>query len=129
MVDRAYASKILLMLEDLKISKYDYVILGTAALTIRGVVKDAGDINIAVTKRGFADLEKNFKMYQRPNGWYVINEQIQCKIDENVKKELYHGYYLQDIYDYLKDLERSKRETDYKRIPLVRNYIERYYEL
>ncbi|MBP3920609.1 MAG: hypothetical protein J6D28_03490 [Bacilli bacterium] len=62
----------------------------------------------------------------KPNGWFIVDDKIECVLDDMTsKKELIGKYYLQDIHDYLKYLESSKREKDKLRIPKVKEYIKK----
>ena len=44
------------LIESLKISKDEYWILSSSALVLRGIYKDAGDLDIAVTEKGLQVL-------------------------------------------------------------------------
>ena len=68
-------------------------------------------------------------LIQKDNGWYIVNDKIECVCDgskDNLKYQpelLENGYYVQNIYDYLEYLKSSQREKDKLRIPLVEEYI------
>ena len=65
---------------------------------------------------------------QKENGWYIVNDKIECVCDgkkENLKyqPELVNNFYVQNIHEYLEYLENSQREKDKLRIPIVKQYI------
>lgn len=121
---RMNKEELLELLNTLKISREEFVILSSSALILRGIYESAGDLDIAVTQKGLEELNKNYSLKRKDNGWYIVNDKVECILDsmEN-KKEKLGEYYIQDIYDYLKFLEDSDREKDKLRIPLVKTYI------
>ena len=124
MEKRMNKEELLELLNTLKISREEFVILSSSALMLRGIYESCGDLDIAVTKKGLEELKENYSLKQKDNGWYIVNDKVECIVDsmEN-KKEKLDIYYVQDIYDYLKFLEYSDREKDKLRIPLIKQYI------
>ena len=128
MNDRMTKMRLLDLIAILNLPKEEFTILSTSSMVIRGGMKDSGNLDIAVSKKGFDLLNKKYKLEKKDNGWYYVRENVYCRIDDMYKKkEFVEGYYLQDIKDYLQFLEASKREKDSKRIPLVKDYISRHY--
>lgn len=113
------------LIRSLKLDKDEYWILSSAALVIRGIYPDAGDLDIAVTQKGLEELKKNYILKEKENGWYIVNEKIECVLDkkEDWKIEKYEGYNLQSMEMYYDFLKNSKREKDKARIPLVEEYM------
>lgn len=109
----------------LKIEKSEYWILSSGALVLRGIYETATDLDIAVTEKGLEELKKNYDLVQKDNGWYIVNDKVECVLDTKVpgKIEKFGKYYLQDIYDYYDFIKNSNREKDKKRILLVEDYI------
>ena len=124
MEKRMNKEELLELLSTLKISKEEFVILSSAALMLRGIYDSCGDLDIAVTEKGLAELNNNYLLKQKDNGWYIVNDKVECILNsmEN-KKEKLDKYYVKDICDYLKFLEESNREKDKLRIPIVKQYI------
>lgn len=122
-MDRMKKEELIELIESMNISKDDFVILSSSQLVLRGILDDAGDLDIAVTKKGLEDLGKQYDLVLKDNGFYKVSDKIECVLDDMCKKELVDGYYLQDINEYLEYLESSEREKDKKRIPLVKEYI------
>ena len=113
------------LISTLKIEKSEYWILSSASLVLRGIYDSAADLDIAVTEKGLKELKENYDLVQKENGWYIVNDKVECILDEKMpnKIEKFVEYYLQDIYDYYDFIKNSNREKDKKRIPLVKNYI------
>ena len=124
MEKRMNKEELLDLLNTLKISRDEFVVLSSSALLLRGIYDSCGDLDIAVTEKGLQELNNNYLLKQKDNGWYIVNDKVECILNpmEN-KKEKLDMYYVQDIYDYLKFLEDSDREKDKLRIPLVKQYI------
>ena len=129
MEKRTNKEEILKLLSTLKIDKEEFWLLSSSALALRNIYPDAGDIDIAVTDKGLEQLKNNYELTLKENGWYVINEKIECVCDGNKEKlkykpeKLENGYYVQNIHEYLEYLKQSTREKDVLRIPLVEKYI------
>lgn len=112
------------LIEELNLDKEDFTLLSSGALVFRGIMDNAGDLDIAVTKKGFEKLSKKFSLKDKGNNFYIVNDLVECILDDmEGKKELVDNYYLQDINYYLEFLEASNREKDKLRIPLIKEYI------
>ncbi len=113
------------LIESLKIDRDEYWILSSGALVLRGILTDAGDLDIAVTKKGLEELMKNYNLKQKENGWYMVTDKIECVLDtkEDWKIEKLGEYNLESIKKYYSYLLQSKREKDIARIPLINSYM------
>lgn len=125
MEKRMNKEELIKLLESLKIDKNEFWILSSGALVIREIYPDAGDLDIAVTERGLQQLKDNYNLKQKENGWYIVNEKVECVLDtkEDWKIEKYGEYNLQSIEKYYDFLKNSNREKDKARIPLVEEYM------
>ena len=90
------------LIESLKIDRDEYWILSSGALVLRGILTDAGDLDIAVTKKGLEELMKNYNLKQKENGWYMVTDKIECVLDtkEDWKIEKLGEYNLESIKKY-----------------------------
>lgn len=125
---RMNKEELLKLLNSLKINKEEFWILSSSALVLRGLFPDAGDLDIAVTDKGLEELNQNYNLKQKENGWYIVNDKIECVCDgpkENLKyqPELVEGYYVQNLEEYYNYLLSSNREKDKLRIDLVKNVL------
>ncbi len=134
MGNRMNRKELIDLLNTLKIDKEEFWILSSGALVLRDIYQDAGDLDIAVTNKGLEQLKINYILKQKDNGWYTVNEKVECVCDgdkENLKympERLENGYYVQNIFEYIEYLKSSSREKDISRIPLVEDYINNRYK-
>lgn len=80
--------ELLELLGNLKISRNEFWILSSGALTLRNIYPDAGDLDIAVTDKGLEELKKSYNLKPKENGWFIIDDRIECVCDgkkENLK--------------------------------------------
>lgn len=119
--------ELLKLLESVKIDRNEFTLLSSSALVLRDILEKAGDLDIAVTEKGLNQLKEHYDLKEKPNGWYIVSENIECVLDNmEGKKEKCGEYYLQDINNYLEYLNSSLREKDKLRIPAVEEYIKNY---
>lgn len=116
------------LINSLKIDKKEFYVVSSGALVLRGILPEAGDLDIAVTNKGFEQLKKNFNLVQKDNGWFKINDNAEgvCNGERETwayQPELCDEIYVQNIQEYYSYLLSSEREKDKKRIPLVVDYI------
>ncbi len=125
MEKRMNKEELIELIENLKLDKNEYWILSSGALVIREIYPDAGDLDIAVTEKGLQELKNNYNLKQKKNGWYIVNDKIECVLDtkEEWKIEKYGDYNLQSIEKYYDFLINSNREKDKARIPLIEEYM------
>lgn len=119
-------NEVLELIESLKISPDEFTILSTAALVLRDIYSEAKDLDIAVTQKGFDELNSNYNLTRKNDEWYIVNDKVECIVDDMIdKREKINDYYVQDIYDYLKFIESSNRDKDKIKVPIVKNYIKK----
>lgn len=125
MEKRMNKEELVKLIESLKIERDEFWILSSGALVIRGIYPDAGDLDIAVTEKGFRQLKENYNLIEKGKGWYIVNDKVECVLDtkEPWKIEKIGDYNLQSIEKYYEFLKESNREKDKARIPLVEEYM------
>ena len=120
--------QLLELLTTIKVDKEEFWLLSTGALTLRGIYKEARDLDIAVTDKGLEQLNQNYQLKKKENDWYIVTDKIECVCDgkkENLKyqPELVGDYYVQNLQEYLEFLESSSRKKDQDKIEIVKKYI------
>ncbi len=126
MNERMNKKELLKLLDSLKLDKEEFTVISSGCLVLRDIIETAGDLDLAVTQKGFEELKKNYNLEKTEKGTYQVTEKIECLLDDMIgEKERVGLYYIQDIYSYLEHIKSSKREKDIKRIPLVENYIKK----
>ena len=96
---RLNRNELIKLINTLNLEKKDFYILSSAALVLRGIMKDAGDLDIAVTENGFDKLSSKFILEAKGDNWYKINDQIEFVVDTLTKEKVedFGDYYLQDL--------------------------------
>ena len=118
MSNRMNKEELIALMNTLKIDKEEFWVLSSGAL------------DIAVTFKGLEQLKENYELVEKENGWYIVNDKVECVCDgkfEDLKykpEKLENGYMVQNIFEYLEYLKSSSREKDMARIPIVEGYIE-----
>lgn len=129
MIKRMNKDELIDLLNTLKLDKEEFWVLSSGALVLREIYETAGDLDIAVTFKGLEQLKTNYNLKEKGNGWYIVNDKIECVCDGDIERLKYKpekldcGYFVQNIFEYLEYLNSSTREKDIERIPLVKNYI------
>ena len=128
MEKRMNKQELIELIQSLKLDKNEYWILSSGALVIREIYPDAGDLDIAVTEKGLEELKSNYDLKEKENGWYIVNDKIECVVDteEEWKIEKFGEYNLQSIECYYDFLLKSNRSKDKARIPLIEKYMEEH---
>lgn len=122
-MDRMNKEELIKLIDSLEMNKNDFIVLSSGALVLRGIMDSAGDLDISVTSDGLDYLKSKYSLKQKENGFYQVNDKIECIEDNNKNKELVGNYYVEDINDYLNWIKNSKREKDKLRISMVEEYI------
>lgn len=125
MEKRMIKEELINLIENLGIDYEEFWILSTSALVIRGLYPDAGDLDIAVTEKGLEQLKQRFELKQKPNGWYIVNDKVECVLDtkDDWKVEKYGEYNLESIKRYYNYLITTRREKDKVKLEIVEKYI------
>lgn len=131
MSNRMNIEELIALMNTLKIDKEEFWVLSSGGLVLRGIYENAGDLDIAVTFKGLEQLKENYELVEKENGWYIVNDKVECVCDGNIEdlkykpEKLENGYMVQNIFEYLEYLKSSSREKDMARIPIVEGYIEK----
>ena len=109
------------VIRELGIPKEEFFVLSSGNLVLRGLFKDAGDLDICVSEKGLELLKNKFDLRKNVNGCYQVNDKVECLVDDISKRRYddlgdYNGQSLEEYYEYLKT---SKREKDKIRLEIV----------
>jgi len=123
MEKRMEKEELIKLIESLNIDVEEFWVLSTSALVLRDLFKDAGDLDLAVTEKGLNELKNKFNLKQKENGWYIVNEKVECVLDskEDWKIEKVGKYYLESLEKYFEYLKTSTREKDKIKHDIVKN--------
>lgn len=125
MEKRMPKEELIQLIETLDIDYDEFWILSTSALVMRDLFPDAGDLDLAVTEKGLSKLKEKYNLIQKPNGWYIVNDKVECVVDtkDDWKIEKYGKYNLESIKKYYTYLITSTREKDKIKLKIVEKYI------
>lgn len=124
MKERMNKKELLELIDSLNIDREEFWVLSSGALVIRGIFPDAGDLDIGVSEKGLEQLKKNFNLKQKENGWFIVNDKVECVLDKKDVEKV-DGYNVENIKRYYSYLIQSSREKDKLRVPLVEEYMKK----
>lgn len=126
MEQRMNKEELLELMSDLKIDSNEFWVLSSSALVLRDLFPNAGDLDIAVTEEGLKQLKESYNLKQKENGWYIVNEKIECVLDqkEDWKIEKVGQYNLESLEKYFDYLKTSTREKDKVKYEIVKEKLE-----
>ena len=81
MEKRMTKPELLELIESLNLDYDKFWILSSSALVLRELFDTAGDLDIAVTEEGLAELKNKFNLIQKLNGWYIVKDKVECVLD------------------------------------------------
>lgn len=127
MEKRMKKEELLDLIKTLNIDAEEFWVVSSSALVLRDLFEDAGDLDIAVTQKGLEQLKNNFNLIQKENGWYKVNDKVECVLDvkEDWKVEKYGDYYLESLTKYFEYLKTSTREKDKVKYEIVKKQLEK----
>lgn len=124
--------KIKSILEHLHILEYEYCILGSGSLVLRGLKKNANDLDIAITKKGLNELLNRYQLVYQNNHYILeipdLKVEFIVKNKEEIKIEYYLGYPLQNIEQLLANKKKRNLEKDRLDIEIIEKYKKNSYE-
>lgn len=125
MEQRMNKEELLELISNLKIDLNEFWVLASSALVLRDLFPDAGDLDIAVTEEGLKQLKETYDLKQKENGWYIVNEKVECLLDqkEDWKIEKVGQYNLESLEKYYNHLKTSTREKDKIKYEIVKEQL------
>ena len=117
--------ELLNLIETLEIDKSEFWVLSSGNLVLRDLLNDANDLDIAVTEKGLEQLKLQFNLVQKNNGFYYVNDLVECIVktkDSSVYDKI-GNLQLQNLVVYHDWLSTSKREKDKIKYEIVTKYL------
>ncbi len=116
------------LINSLGLDKNEFYVVSSGALVLRGLLPDAGDLDISVSDEGLAYLKKKYNLTPKnSDNWYYVTDRVECVCNGDkskwVEPQLCEGIYVQNINQYYEYLLTSDRDKDKARIPIVKEYI------
>lgn len=125
MEKRLNKEELIKLIESLGIDYEEFWVLSSSALVLREMYPDAGDLDIAVTEEGLKKLKELYPLKQKPNGFYIVSDKIECVLDtkDDSKVEKYGKYNLERLEKYYNYMISANREKDKEKIKIIERYL------
>ena len=117
--------ELLNLIETLEIDKSEFWVLSSGNLVLRDLLDNANDLDIAVTEKGLEQLKLQFNLVQKDNGFYYVNNLVECIVktkDSNMYDKI-GDLQLQNLEVYHEWLSTTKREKDKIKYEIVTKYL------
>ena len=102
----------------------EFWVVGSASLVLRDIIKEANDIDIAVTNKEFDKIKSNLTYIgiNHDSRWYRIDDVVECCVDEfdQDKVDIYEPFNLINLeYYYINYIKDSTRDKDIEKKELI----------
>ncbi len=120
-LDRMNKEDLEKLIKELDLPKEEFYVISSGNLVLRGLFKDAGDLDICISEKGLELLKKKFNLKEKQSGFYQVTDKVECIVEDLTKRRYddlgdYNGQSLEEYYEYLKT---SKRPKDKIRLEIV----------
>ena len=117
--------ELLNLIKTLEIDKNEFWVLSSGNLVLRDLLDNANDLDIAVTEKGLEQLKLQFNLVQKDNGFYYVNDLVECivKTKDSSMYDKIGDLQLQNLVVYHDWLSTSKREKDKLKYEIVTKYL------
>ena len=112
----------------LNLDKNKFWVVGTASLVLRDLIKEANDIDLAITDELYQEIKNNLTYLgtNHNSKWYSINNTIECCIDTLAQDKIEKSdpFNLIDLsYYYNNFIKDSTRKKDLEKKELLHNIL------
>ncbi len=112
----------------LNLDKNKFWVVGTASLVLRDLIKEANDIDLAITNELYQEIKNNLTYLgtNHNSKWYSINNTIECCIDTLAQDKIEKSdpFNLIDLsYYYNNFIKDSTRKKDLEKKELLHNIL------
>lgn len=123
--------ELLNLLKELNFPKDEYYVLSGASLVLRGIRKEANDLDLCISKELFNHIKNKFNLTdERKNecGFYKINDNLEIVVDkkENFKMEIGEKYNLENLQTILDFKIKRNKPKDKDDIENIKKYLEKH---
>ena len=119
---------LLKLLEELKKKKNEYYVLSGASLVLRGIRKEAGDLDLCISLDLFNQIKDKYGLTDDKKnecGFYKISDNLEVVVNqkENFKMENGEKYNLEDLKTILDFKIKRNKPKDQKDIENIKKYL------
>ena len=122
--------ELLNLLKELNFPKDEYYVLSGASLVLRGIRKEANDLDLCISEELFNEIKNKFNLTdERKNecGFYKINDNLEIVVNkkEDFKMEIGEKYNLEDLQTILDFKIKRNKPKDQKDIENIKKHLEK----
>ena len=123
--------ELLNLLKELNFPKDEYYVLSGASLVLRGIRKEANDLDLCISEELFNEIKDKYNLAEGNKnecGFYKINDNLEIVVDkkENFKMEIGEKYNLENLQTILDFKIKRNKPKDKDDIENIKKYLEKH---
>ena len=122
--------ELLNLLKELNFPKDEYYVLSGASLVLRGIRKEANDLDLCISEELFNEIKDKYNLAEGNKnecGFYKINDNLEIVVNkkEDFKMEIGEKYNLADLQTILDFKIKRNKPKDQKDIENIKKHLEK----
>lgn len=122
--------ELLNLLKELNFPKDEYYVLSGASLVLRGIRKEANDLDLCISEKLFNEIKDKYNLAEGNKnecGFYKINDNLEIVVNkkEDFKMEIGEKYNLEDLQTILDFKLKRNKPKDKEDIENIKKYLEK----
>ena len=122
--------ELLNLLKELNFPKDEYYVLSGASLVLRGIRKEANDLDLCISEELFNEIKDKYNLAEGNKnecGFYKINDNLEIVVDkkENFKMEIGEKYNLENLQTILDFKIKRNKPKDKDDIENIKKHLEK----
>ncbi len=122
--------ELLNLLKELNFPKDEYYVLSGASLVLRGIRKEANDLDLCISEELFNEIKDKYNLAEGNKnecGFYKINDNLEIVVNkkEDFKMEIGEKYNLEDLQTILDFKIKRNKPKDQKDIENIKKHLEK----
>lgn len=118
------------LLKELNFPKDEYYVLSGASLVLRGIRKEANDLDLCISEELFNEIKDKYNLAEGNKnecGFYKINDNLEIVVNkkEDFKMEIGEKYNLEDLQTILDFKIKRNKPKDQKDIENIKKHLEK----
>ena len=123
--------ELLNLLKELNFPKDEYYVLSGASLVLRGIKKEANDLDLCISEELFNEIKDKYNLAEGNKnecGFYKINDNLEIVVNkkEDFKMEIGEKYNLEDLQTILDFKIKRNKPKDKEDIENIKKYLEKH---
>ena len=120
--------ELLNLLKELNFPKDEYYVLSGASLVLRGIRKEANDLDLCISEELFNEIKDKYNLAEGNKnecGFYKINDNLEIVVNkkEDFKMEIGEKYNLEDLQTILDFKIKRNKPKDKEDIENIKKYL------